>query len=66
MKTLFLTLFSFQLLAAGTPTGPIKFQDQTDQTDTYAIPLDTSEAEENQEIQQFQQESREYQRTHRS
>lgn len=34
--------------------------DQTDQTDTYAIPLDNSEAEEQEEEEQLQREARRY------
>lgn len=64
MKTLFLfaIVFSLQALNAADATGPIHFRDQTDQTDTYAIPLDSSEAEENQEMKEFQEESNAYQR----
>lgn len=64
MKILFLfaLVLSFNALNAANATGPIHFQDQTDETDTYAIPLDTSEAEENQEMKQFQEESDAYQR----
>lgn len=60
MKTLlFLSLF-FTLLNAD--QGPIHFKDQVDDTDTFAIPLDTSEAEEAQEMKELQEESNEYKR----
>lgn len=58
MKKFFLLSMFFAALSAD--QGPIHFQDQTDETDTYAIPLDSSEAEENQEMKEFQQESNNY------
>lgn len=59
MRNLFLLTLLFAAPAFA-DQGPIHFQDQTDETDTYAIPLDSSEAEENQEMKEFQQESNNY------
>ena len=43
---------------------PYNFHGEIDNTDIYAIPLDSSEEEQDEELDEFEEESKEYNATH--